>query len=267
MAALRGAGTSGTNGVEASYPLIRSRTGNLRLALNYDEKEFDNRANGVTATHYKLSSFTAGLSGCDCGASADNNALTSASAQLVGGHLDLKGSPNQASDANSTRAAGAFTKLRYSLSHQRDIARDVVGYVGWNGQMADKNLDSSERLYLGGPDGVRAFPVGEAGGSEGNVVSLELRWRASPSWVITPFYDYGEIQVNRYNSFVGSNTRNRFALEGSGIALTWQAPTGSSVKLTWARRSQPNPNPTTSGTDQDGTHLFDRIWLSANMTF
>ena len=267
LAPLRAAGSSSVNGVELTYPLIRTRARNLKLTFNYDDKAFDNRANGATTTHYRLSSLSAGLSGCDCGTSTANHAMTTGSLQLVGGYLNLGGSPNQATDASTVRAAGVYTKLRYSLSYQQDLARELVGYVGWNGQIADKNLDSSEKLYLGGPDGVRAFPSGEAGGSEGNVLSLELRWRASPDWVVTPFYDYGEVLVNRYNSFVGRAVLNRYALEGSGVALTWQSPTGSSVKLSWARRSQPNPNPTATGTDQDGTHLFDRIWLSANMVF
>ncbi len=264
---LRAAGSSSVHGIELSYPLIRARDRNLKLALAYDEKAFDNRANGVTTTHYRLHSMTAGLVGCSCGASSENNALTAGSAQLVAGNLNLDGSPNQAADASSVRTAGAYSKLRYSLSHQRDLAPDVVGYVGVNGQLANNNLDSSEKIYLGGPDGVRAFPVGEAGGSQGHVLSLELRWRPAPSWTVTPFFDYGEIQVNRHNDFVGRSTRNHYALAGGGVALTWQAPTGSTVKLTWARRSQPNPNPSATGADQDGTHVFDRIWLSANVVF
>ena len=56
---------------------------------------------------------------------------------------------------------------------------------------------SSARLR---PAVVKSVTI-EAGGSEGNLLSLELRWRVHPAWVVTPFYDYGEVLVNRNNNF------------------------------------------------------------------
>ena len=43
------------------------------------------------------------------------------------------------------------------------------------GQLADKNLDTAEKFYLGGPGGVRAYPQGEATGDQGYRLSGELR--------------------------------------------------------------------------------------------
>lgn len=266
VAALKSTGSSGVTGLEASYPLLRTLSRNLQFTLNADHKVFDNRANGAVATHYKASSLTLGLSGTRYAATADN-AFSTATLQWVSGDLDLGGSPNQNSDALTTRTAGLYNKLRYSLSHQQDIAPNLVLYGALSGQASDKNLDSSERLYLGGMDGVRAFPASEAGGSAGHLLNLELRWRLRPSWELSAFYDGGEIQVNRNNEFAGATTRNRVALQGAGLALNWQTPSGSSLRLSWARRLQDNPNPTATGADQDGTLSIDRVWASVNLYF
>jgi hemolysin activation/secretion protein len=266
LAALRSSGSSNVTGLEASYPLIRSRLRNLQLNLAYDQKAFDNRANGAVATRYKADSVGIGLDGSSLDTGA-GNAFSTASLNWVAGTLDLGGSPNQTTDASTTRAAGAYNKLRYSLSRQQDIRTGWVAYAALTGQLADKNLDSSERLYLGGADAVRAFPSSEAGGSEGNVLNLELRWRVSAGWGLTAFYDWGEIQVNHNNDFAGAATSNRYALQGSGLALSWQSAKGARLSITWARRGQANPNPTASGKDQDGTLLTDRIWASAHVFF
>ena len=56
-------GTSSTVGLEASYPLIRSRLKNLYLGLNYDTKRFDNQSGGATTTRYQIAAFSASLNG------------------------------------------------------------------------------------------------------------------------------------------------------------------------------------------------------------
>ena len=43
------------------------------------------------------------------------------------------------------------------------------------GQLAFDNLDSSEKMELGGAYGVRAYPEGEAFGDEGYIATAEAR--------------------------------------------------------------------------------------------
>ncbi|NBV82211.1 MAG: ShlB/FhaC/HecB family hemolysin secretion/activation protein, partial [Actinobacteria bacterium] len=56
-------GASSTVGLEASYPIIRSRLRNLYLGLNADNKHFDNEANRATTTRYQIQAFAIGLNG------------------------------------------------------------------------------------------------------------------------------------------------------------------------------------------------------------
>ena len=132
---------------------------------------------------------------------------------------------------------------------------------------ASKNLDSSEKLYLGGADAVRAFPCGESGGSEGQIVNAELHWRTDRGPELSAFYDWGQVVVNRDNDFAGAPQLNALRNAGFGLGMSWQPQPGWLVKVSWARRSAANPNPTAAGTDQDGTLLLDRYWLSVTRNF
>jgi hypothetical protein len=38
-------------------------------------------------------------------------------------------------------------------------------------------------------------------------------------------------------------------------------------KLTWAQRNGNNPNPSSTGTDSDGTLKLNRIWFSTSLPF
>jgi hypothetical protein len=66
-----------------------------------------------------------------------------------------------------------------------------------SGQTASKNLDSSEKFSLGGINGVRAYPQGEASGDEGYRGTVELRHNVMPNVQATVFYDWGKVTINR----------------------------------------------------------------------
>lgn len=264
--ALNGKGASDSVGLDASYPIIRSRLRNLYFLFNHDRKTFDNEANGATTSRYQLSSSSIGLSG-NLFDNLGGGGANSASLVYTSGDLDLGGSPTQGADAITTRAAGPYGKWRYALSRQQVITSELSFYGLLTGQVAEKNLDSSEKFYLGGATGVRAYPASEGGGSEGQMLNLELRRRLPKGFNLTAFYDWGEVRVNRDNNFAGAPTLNDYSLKGAGLALGWQADSGLTARLTWARRLGENPNPTATGRDQDGSLVRDRLWASVMLTF
>ena len=266
FAALDSKGTSNSAGLEASYPLIRSRLQNLYFNASAEQKRFDNQANGATTTQYRSNALTLSLSGNQFDKLGGGGA-NSASLALTSGQLDLAGSPNQAADATSTQAEGVFSKLRYSASRQQVMTEDISFYAALSGQWASKNLDSSEKFYLGGANGVRAYPSSEGGGAHGQMLNLELRMRLPEGFSLTGFYDYGQVSVNPNNSFTGAPALNDYALKGAGLALAWQGRSGLSLKATWAQRIGVNPNPSATGKDQDGSLVTDRFWLVASLPF
>ena len=264
--ALDAYGTSATIGLEATYPLIRSRMRNIYLNANIDHKSFNNKSLDTVTSHYIADSLTIGLTGN----SFDNfggGGANSASLSIVDGILNLDGSPNRSADALTTRTAGNFTKVRFALSRQQAITDELSFYAAYSGQLAAKNLDSSEKFYIGEANGVRAYPSNEGGGSDAHMLNLELRQRLSYGFTMIGFFDYGRILVNHNNHFTGASAPNGYDLKGGGFSLVWQSDNGPTLKATWAHRVGGNPNPTATGYDQDGSLVVDRFWLSASTTF
>lgn len=253
-------GNSSTVGLDASYPIIRSRLKNLYLGLNYDRKRFNNEANHAITTDYDIDAFSASLNGNlfdNLGGGGANNAgLTLTRGDVSLGRLDL---------AENASLDGHFTKLRYYLSRQQVITNSISAFAALSGQAASTNLDSAEKFYLGGAYGVRAYPANEGGGADGQLVNLELRGRLPHNFKLTGFYDLGHIRINHDNT-AGANP-NSYTLKGAGLALGWQAQFGLNLKAIWARRIGDNPNPAANGNDQDGSLTKNRVWLTTTLPF
>ncbi|MFZ2737179.1 MAG: ShlB/FhaC/HecB family hemolysin secretion/activation protein [Burkholderiaceae bacterium] len=266
MLALNSRGSSDSFGLEATYPLVRTRLDNLYFTANYDRKTFNNLANGTVTTRYQADTLALLLNG-NLFDNLGGGGTNTASLSLAKGDINLDGSPNQSADAITTQTAGSFTKLRYALSRQQVISAELAFFASLSGQYASKNLDSSEKFTLGGSSAVRAYPSGEGGGALAQLFNFELRWRLPQGLSFTGFYDVGKIAVNRNNDFSGAPTLNDFILRGVGGTLAWSSANGATLKATWAHRIGHNPNPTNTGQDQDGSLVKGRWWLSVSLPF
>ena len=157
------------------------------------------------------------------------------------------------------------------MSRQQQLDSSVSLYTALSGQWAQKNLDSSEKFYLGGSTGVRAYPSSEGGGSKGQLLNIELRWQLPEGLNLVGFYDHGQVTQNVNNNYSGAPELNRFSLKGAGLSLGWRHASGLNLQATYARRIGQNPNAITNdvnrGADQDGTLHRDRFWLTASVAF
>jgi len=260
--ALAAKGNSRTFGLDASYPIIRSRLKNLYLSLAYDRKAFDNQANAATTTRYDIDSVTVGLMG-NLFDTLGGGGANSVSVAWTQGKVEL-GTLDTSENAS---VAGRFDKLRWNLSRQQVVTPDVSLFALYSGQRANQNLDSSEKFYLGGANGVRAYPASEAGGSDGQMLNLELRWKLPYGLTATAFHDWGRITQFK-DHFAGADIPNTYRLRGHGLSLAWQGPLGMNLKATWARRGGSNPNAdAATGKDQDGSFDQNRWWFTASLPF
>jgi hemolysin activation/secretion protein len=263
-------GDASTAGLELSYPWLRSRSVNLNTSLSAEKKTYDNIASGVSASAYQSTPVSLALSGNSFDSLGQGGA-NAFSLTLTAGKLNLDGSPTQSSDASTTQTAGGYKKIRYAISRQQQLASGLSFYAAFTGQLANKNLDSSEKFYLGGSSGVRAYPSSEGGGTSGQMLNLELRWQVADGVSLTGFYDHGRIRVNKFNDFEGASALNAYALKGAGLSLGWRNSSGTSVQTTYARRVGTNPNAITTevnrGADQDGTLKTNRIWITVSQAF
>lgn len=253
--ALQGKGDSQSAGLDATYPLVRSRMHNLYLSLAYNYNNFNNEANKVTQSNYDVNGVSATLS-----ANAYDSFLGGGANQAaLSWHYGTVNQKRRNAGENP-EYAGSFTKIRYSVSRRQVMTPSLSLSGSVSGQYTDKQLDSSERFYLGGANGVRAYPVNEGGGSRGNLAKLELRWRAMSSVSISSFYDWG--QVSKVQAGPATQT-----LKGFGVGMQWQGPWGASVDASVAWRDGKNTFPTLQGNDQDGSYRSPRVWLQASLPF
>lgn len=227
--ALDAKGPSSSLGLEASYPLLRSRSANLYANLHLDHKFFHNQSLGADTSKYRIEAATLGLSGSRLDAFARGGS-SSFSLSLSGGHVNLNGSANSQADALTTRTAGNYLKLHWQLGRQQTLNESLVAVLELSGQFANKNLDSSEKFYLGGPYGVRAYPVNEGAGSAGLMARLELRASLSPQWSATGFVDAGRITINQNNNFEGAPAVNKTSLSGMGLSAAYTTGKGQRLQ-------------------------------------
>lgn len=266
-------GVSDVFGFDIQYPLIRSASRNLYVNSAYDIKHFKNEriatSSYETQSAYRLNVLSLGLSGNQYDGYLGGGYL-SGSVNVGFGAVNLEGSPNQSDDASSVRTSGEFSRLRWNVSRQQNLLEDFSFLLTFSGQMASKNLDSSEKFYLGGVSGIRAYPSSEGAGSEGQMINVEFRQRLPENLMLSAFYDWGRVKQyvdNVKPSGTVNSDINSYNLSGYGLSLSWLGPYQANIKATWARRIGRNPYPTASGNDQDGSFKRDRYWLSASIPF
>ena len=273
FAALDAKGPSESAGLQATTPLLRSRDANLYLQLAADKRHFRNSANGAVSSRYDIGALTASVSGNRLDDFAGGG-VSAGSLQLVRGRVDLGGSPNEAADASTVRVGGDYTKLHLGANRQQRLPGATTLVVNAQAQWADRNLDGSEKMYLGGPDAVRAYPVDEAGGSRGELLSIELQRSlaidALPPLSYSAFFDVGHVTGNVHNRYAGASPMNNETLKGAGLWVATSVPSGpvtTQWRLTWAHRLGDNPGANAAGRDQDGSKTLNRVWLTASVAF
>lgn len=271
-------GDSNALGLGVQYPLVRTALAHWVFSAGLGQTRLHNRDDNVllnqrdTTSRGRARSLQLGVAGHQFDRWAGGG-VTSASLALTHGRLSLDGSPASfvAADAQSAATEGNYTKLRWSATRLQSLAPRTTLVVAALGQFAGDNLDASEKLYLGGMHGVRAYPNGEAGGSTGTQLTLELRQNIAPQWEASAFYDWGQVHQYQRNRYAGNTLplvlRNRVTLQGAGLALAWNVTHSVELKASWAHRIGNNPLATASGADTDGSLHANRLWLEASIGF
>ena len=258
FSALDAGGSADMVSAFVSYPLIRSRNANLHVFGSADAKFLTDEIGLVSQVSDKeIQSLTAGLRG-DSRDSFGGGGWNTGSVSWTTGELDIESPLERAADAMSARSQGGFGKLQYAVSRLQTVSGPLSVYGSLRGQVATDNLDSSEKMELGGAYAVRAYPEGEAYGDEGYVATLEARlaldqWTASlpGRFQLIGFVDAGEIDFAHDPWFAGANHARR---SGAGVGLVWSGPDDLIVRVTYAHRL--GDQVATSGPDDGG-----RVWF------
>ncbi len=149
---------------------------------------------------------------------------------------------------------GGYHKLTADFNHVRY-------WKLWNlrfnasAQLASRGLDGSERFYLGGMSGVRAYPASETSGDVGYTATVELRRATGVEGLeAAAFIDVGE--VTRSKGY--GEHRN---LAGWGVGLRYAKPGDWYAQFDYARKINGEDN-----ISEDHNH-DGRMWFQVYKMF
>ena len=249
-----------STGVNAyvSQPLVRDRNLSSDLVLSGDHKKFTNHSS-IETTKYQLDSLSASWQTANqdlwLGGGENNASLT-----VARGLVDY--------ESSGVSTEGYFTKWRLNLNRKQKVDAQHMLLTSYQKQWANRTLDSSEKFNIGGSSAVRAYPAGEASGTQASLLTIELQrdldWN-NQSYKFSAFYDLGDVTKDKSST----SSTNAYKLQGLGLWVGASYPNKwgqSQWRVTWARRIGSNPG-ASNGNDSDGTYYLNRFWFSASQVF
>lgn len=269
FANLDASGVSETLSAALIYPVIRSTAASLWASASFSHGWFDDDAAGAALHRRRIDAGTFGLNG-DASDALFGGGLTSYSFSATVGDLDLSGlAGDMAQDLAGPRAAGIYGKLSFDVSRSQALGPVWFLRAHLAGQWSDANLDSSEQFALGGPYGVRAYPVNEAMGDQGALLNLELHRQLTEGVFdgldLFGFFDTGLVRQHA-RLWAGAGTlHDSYVLNGAGIGAGYRLD-GFVLSGSVALPVGPNPGGP-YGHNQDGSDTGLSGWISITKTF
>lgn len=205
-------GTAKVASVGLSYPLIRSQSRNLTIGIDFLHKKLRDDYRAAEIEQNKFSNSVPIAAQFDVRDSLGGGGLTYGALSWTPGTLKLDGNLATA-DSLSANSAGHYSKLNLDIARLQSVSSRWSLFGRFSGQWTNDNLDSSEDFGLGGPAGVRAYPVGEGYGDRGWLAQVEVRYAAG---AVTPFafYDAGRVEISSHPWQTGENFRR---VAGAGV--------------------------------------------------
>ena len=246
-----------------TYPFVRSNRVNL--------------TGGVTLSYKNLHDYSKDFT-CGCSVYADKSAtsvplslqydvrdnvfgpaITFGSIVLTAGHLKFGESSTDSIARQSIQAGktlGNYAKLNVDVVRQQ-YAGDYLLSARFSGQYAQKNLDSSEDFILGGPSGVRAYPVGEASGDRGFLYQVEVRRQFG---LFNPyvFYDGGRIHTQANPTSAAGHVPEQRQGGGIGVRYIYDRLSLDAIAARRVSGGSPKSDPYANAV---------QLWLTMNYRF
>jgi hemolysin activation/secretion protein len=264
-------GESHTQTLSISTPVDMPSDISANIKLDYSVSDYLNLASDVKTSDNQVKTWAATLNL----AVSDNflgGGYNNLAAILKHGDVNLEGDAvNFASDSATARTHGQFDTVNINYTRIQSLLPSTKVWWTLSAQQAlNRNLDSSQKMSLGGATGVRAYPSSEASGDIGLVSQLELRHQLTANLETKLFYDFGYIQQYKktYADWNSANAGmpNCYELQGVGLGLQWQAFNNTTLLANVATKVGSNAGER-NGADNDGTDKNTRAWVSMTVTF
>jgi len=264
FAVLKAHGKGDVATLYALHPFQRTRNANFLMQGAYEVKDLTDYVDSTASIEQrKIDSGKLGAIG-DFRDGILGGGLNSYSLTYTEGKLRLGPALVLTADQNPNtglKTHGGFNKTNLDYRRLQRINNNWNLRIALSGQYASKNLPSAEKFSLGGPEGVRAYPVGEATGDTGYLLSTELRYLVPKFKVlqgdvtVSAFYDMGDVKTNQRP--LATNTANLRGLAGYGLGLTLGREGHFLMKTSVALRAE------TERANSDGAKRDPRVWFQA----
>lgn len=256
FSSLHATGTAKTATVFSSYPLLRTRRDSVWMQLSFDNRRLHDHVGATeTDTDKRIQTLGLGLNGTWQG----EQAQATWSANLTDGHLDIDSPAASETDQLTAQTAGRYAKLELNASPVIRLGARYSLALAYHGQLASRNLDSSEKFSLGGIYGVRAYPQDKIQADVAHLLNVELRRDLSGRVTAFGLVDIGHGRINR-NTWPAAGGQNEMTLAGVGVGANWQPARAFNVRMIYAMPVGPQRVP--NDPDRSG-----RLWLQAAYLF
>src|SRR4051812_22841805 len=226
FAELRANGEGEVKSVYAFQPIIRTRNTNLILQVSYEDKSLVDRVESSGSLERReLSASKLGVVG-DFRDLFLGGGLNAYSGTYTHGNLGISPASVLAADQGATghRTQGDWNKWNADARRLQRVTERMSLLLSFSGQKALKNLASAERVSLGGPNGVRAYPVGEVTADTAAQYTAELRYIVpgqkafNGDVTLQAFWDYGWAKINHTPNPI--DTENVRSISGVGLGFS-----------------------------------------------
>lgn len=261
-------GEAQTYALSSTYALERTAKSNKTVVLNFESKNYNNLANGLQTSNYRVNTVSVGLNGNYF----YDQAYVNWSATATIGNLSIGNATQATNDMQGAATQGEFAKVSFNAGLTQPLPLDRTN-VSWliYGQIANKNLNSAEQFFLGGPYGVRAYPISQGGGSQGAIASAEVVHTYENRLQLGVFLDAGLVQQykNTFFNWQGqTNADNTYSLFAAGPLLKYSFEK-IQVQAALAFRVGDNPLYNQSGQQLNVSNEYEAVkaWAKVTMFF
>lgn len=218
LQALGAGGTAGVASIWMKTPLLRSRNANMYGQIQYEDKLLkDTVALTRMHTRRQLRNLVLSMNG-DVTGTLFAGVGHAWSVGLTAGRIGTTYESAEAFDSSATKVDGPFLKWNVNLAHQQWLTSSTLLYLNMAGQWSNKNLDSSEKFSLGGPQSVRAYDTGALSGDVGYIGTIEVRYNLRQVQLFL-FADTARAWINRHSWTNSANPAVTIGSAGAGVNL------------------------------------------------
>lgn len=157
---------------------------------------------------------------------------------------------------SAANTEGRYTKGVFNIEHLQVISPRWDLFGKYTIQKASTNLDGSEQIFIGGIDGIRAYPQGEGSGDEGWVSTLGIRYHTGLEGLsLSTYFDAGHVKSENDGTGYGQT------LKGWGLGVCYNGSNNYFARFDYARRI---------GEDEISIDTYDdkaRMWFMVGKKF